>query len=105
MQYIDQYKAIALSIGHLSEEHVISLKNMFHSIGMATIRDTGWFLKLYELEDSDASYLETWREYCPFVSDSLMMILKEVYFAGFRMIEFDQDVKMISGLTVEDIAN
>jgi hypothetical protein len=100
-QHKDQYKTIALSTGHLNEADVISLTNMVNSTGIATMRDTGWFLKLYELEGEDENSITVWREYYPFVNDSLLTILIEVYLAGFRMIEFDQDVEMIDELTVK----
>ena len=93
--HAEQYKAIALSTGHLTEEDVMTLTNMVHRTNMVTMRDTGWFVKLYEIENKDASDIEAWREYYPFVSDSLMTILQCVYLSGFRMIEFDSDAEEI----------
>ena len=98
--HADQYKALALSTGHLRQEDKQILTNMAFNTGMITERDTGWFIKLFELMGNIAESASVWEENYPFISEHLRHIFMGAYLAGYRMIEFDSDADTIEGLIV-----
>jgi len=81
----DQYKTIAVSTIHLSEQDKARLTELADDkmCNMVLERDTGWFIKLYDETESNEHG----------VSDSLNLIFTVCLEAGFRMIEFDCDAQ------------
>lgn len=101
----DLYRCIGINIAHLNEEDKQTI-DCCYSHDMAAERETGWFVKLYEL-DEDLAHLGLERYYRAAYEDitpNLLTIFCAAYEAGYRMIEFDIDALVVDGLPVfEDV--
>lgn len=88
---IDCYTALVLSTGHLSDDDKTTLNYLQHTTNMIMTRDTGWFVKLYEFDDSQLDIQRQLALNYPQSSLSLQKILSCAYLSGYRLIEFDAD--------------
>lgn len=84
----DFYKVVVLSTAHLTEgdKDAMELGNHDNS-QMIMKRDTGFFVKLYDEVESN---------YCGFMSESLLKIIRWAHHERFSMIEFDSDARELS---------
>lgn len=100
---LDEYKCVAVSTGHLTENDRDQLHRAVHgplfpegpAVGnMIMERDTGWFMKLYGELDANM--------HGPIWSDQLQRLITWAHYAGYRMIEFDGDAPVIPWLEWEE---
>lgn len=83
----EQYRVIAISTGHLTEEDISALEIAADDSdeNMVLERDTGFFIKLYEDDEDGGINLRHGH------SDTIQTLIQWCHAAGFRMIEFDCD--------------
>ena len=97
----DSYQCIGVNLDHLKEDDKHALDCMT-SDSMVMERDTGWFVKLYEVDSEPQCIEEHYKQMYPGATDNLLSIMGAVYSAGFRLIEFDTDALYIDELPVFD---
>lgn len=84
----DFYKVVVLSTAHLTESDKDAMELGDHENSqMIMKRDTGFFVKLYDELESN---------YCGFMSESLLKIIRWAHHERFSMIEFDSDARELS---------
>ena len=87
-RHTDQYKCIAISTIHLTDEDIDKLGAASVSSNMITERDTGFFIKLYDKAEHNQNL-------CDNLSESAQGIIMTAFEQGFRMIEFDSDAESL----------
>jgi GT2 family glycosyltransferase len=97
----DAYQCICINLSHLKDDDKHALDCMTQE-SMVMERDTGWFVKLYEVDGEPKSVEECYKQMYPGATDNLLSILCAVYRAGFRLIEFDIDALLVDELRVFD---
>lgn len=97
----DTYQCIGLNLDHLQDDDKHALDCMTAE-SMVMERDTGWFVKLYEVDDESVSVEEHYKQMYPGATENLLSIMCAVYRAGFRLIEFDTDALHVDDLPVFD---
>jgi len=93
---IETYKVVALSTGHLTIEDRDALQAAADDIEETMVmgRSTGFFIKLYDLADSD--------DLRHGHSESIKRIVQWAKGLGFQMIEFDRDADTLPCFPVYD---
>lgn len=87
---IETYAVVAMSTGHLTKEDAAALQEAADCAddNMVMARSTGFFIKLYDLADSD--------DLRHGHSESIKRIIQWAKGLGFQMIEFDEAANPIS---------
>ena len=94
----DHFRCIVLSIVHLSREDQNDLYSaILDNDGMVLERDTGYLIKLYEIDHDDPNYNLGFGS-----SESIKAIIMAAYAAGYRMIDFNADGPVCDDFPVYD---
>ncbi len=97
----ENYRAVAMSTGHLSEADRDALAQaVLDGEQMVLQRRTGFFLKLMEDDDEDAEVASG--NYSHGDSETIKDIIRWAYRRGYRMIEFDCDAQVMPQFPVFD---
>lgn len=91
MNFTDTYRCCAISTAMLTDDDQLTLASK-ESENMVMVRDTGFFMKLYE-------ELESVHLLIADLSAPLKHTILEAFHQGFRMIEFDCDAPLIADST------
>lgn len=93
---IETYRVVAMSTGHLTEGDRDSLTEAAsdRAENMVMVRPTGFFIKLYDLADSD--------DLRHGESEELKRIIQWAKGCGFQLIEFDEAANEISAFPTFD---
>jgi len=86
---MESFKALVLSTGHLTEADRDTLVEAMNDPGEPMImgRDTGFFVMLYDDQDSNIGAFVTDHN----LSTTFMIIIGYAHNKGYRMIQFDAD--------------
>ena len=82
----EQYRCVALSTAHIKKVDLMALDRQSEDEQMVLVRDTGYFIKLYEEEDYNCHSSYSLR---------LNVLIRKAHMAGFRMIELDRDAPIL----------
>ncbi|MDB2343146.1 hypothetical protein N9V62_00495 [Porticoccaceae bacterium] len=88
---LETYSAVCLSTEHLAPSDLVELTRLARDPGQVLERDTGFFVKLCEECEYNLG---------SFYSDELDSIIKWAHALGYRIIEFDCDVEVLSQFPV-----
>jgi len=96
-QINEEYKCLCLSTSHMTKVDENTLRCMINAseTNMATKRDTGFFVKLYE---DQVSNLDSWVGMGADFHAAMNYALEE----GYRLIEFDCDAQVNDNLRTHD---
>lgn len=91
----DQYKALGVSVEHLTDTDLKLLEAMADNPenNMVMGRATGWLVKLYGNEGESEKYSG--------MSEGFQDVLKKASEAGFRLVEFDTDATTYNAFPVQ----